>query len=410
MVIVKAKLWLVTLSSLIFVPQESRGLENSSLITEFAWKFFDYDWQSQEQKETYIKNGWYDPESLTSIDVDRSEDGRTFLTIIRDEGVPASLHTISSKIGESGPLLIPYPDWSWYENPNACDKRHITSVYRVAIDGCNRLWVLDTGLIGDEYICPAQLLAFNLKTDKLESATEIPDRVAQNKDGEGLLITPIVQVGDTCEDVTVYMADVSGHGILVWRDGKVKRIEENIFDPEENYSNFTIAGEKFTLDDGIFGMALTPQLDNEEGQYLFFRPLASRSIYGANTRSFDTYHGSGTLEFFSGRDFLSSQATAMAFSSQGTLFYGLTEEIGIGSWNMEKPFKAEYFEVTLQDTNRLQFVSGLKVIKTSWNSEDPISHQGESEYLLISSNRFQKILAGTQNFAEINFRVMTISI
>lgn len=57
-------------------------------------------------------------------------DGRTFVTIIRATGVPASVHTVSDHHGPSGPLLRPYPDWSWYNSGN-CDG--ITSVYRVAV-------------------------------------------------------------------------------------------------------------------------------------------------------------------------------------------------------------------------------------------------------------------------------------
>ena len=52
------------------------------------------------------------------------------MTIIKDYGVPASLNTISTIRGESGPLLRPYPDWSWYER-NDCNR--IISVYRVAV-------------------------------------------------------------------------------------------------------------------------------------------------------------------------------------------------------------------------------------------------------------------------------------
>lgn len=50
-------------------------------------------------------------------------DGRIFLTAIREEGTPASVLTITDKKGEGGPLLRPYPDWSWYRTlpMDGCD-------------------------------------------------------------------------------------------------------------------------------------------------------------------------------------------------------------------------------------------------------------------------------------------------
>lgn len=57
-------------------------------------------------------------------------DGRTFVTIEAGPGVPATLNTVSKKVGASGPLLCPYPDWSWHVK-NDCNV--ITSVYHIAV-------------------------------------------------------------------------------------------------------------------------------------------------------------------------------------------------------------------------------------------------------------------------------------
>lgn len=58
-------------------------------------------------------------------------DGRTFVTAARDKGVPASVMTITKIMGDGGPLLYPYPNWSWYRNKDTC--KGITSVYRVFV-------------------------------------------------------------------------------------------------------------------------------------------------------------------------------------------------------------------------------------------------------------------------------------
>lgn len=49
---------------------------------------------------------------------------------MRNKGVPASLNTISELKGPGGPLLQPYPDWTWAKRG---DCNGITSVYRVAV-------------------------------------------------------------------------------------------------------------------------------------------------------------------------------------------------------------------------------------------------------------------------------------
>ena len=73
------------------------------------------------------------------------------------------------------------------------------------IDQCNRIWVLDTGIFGTDRLCPAKLLIFDLYTNRLVDTLEIPENVARNNyNGEGLLITPIVETyGTYCEYKTV---------------------------------------------------------------------------------------------------------------------------------------------------------------------------------------------------------------
>lgn len=45
--------------------------------------------------------------------------------------VPASVVTVSDIIESGGPLLHPYPDWSWYNNSNMCD--NIVNVYMIHV-------------------------------------------------------------------------------------------------------------------------------------------------------------------------------------------------------------------------------------------------------------------------------------
>lgn len=86
-------------------------------------------------------------------------------------GVPITLGFINlhSNIQE----IKPYPDYTWHSaNGLNCDK--MTSVFRVAIDECQRMWVLDNGIVNRVRVCPPQLLLFNLTNDKLMHRYKFP--------------------------------------------------------------------------------------------------------------------------------------------------------------------------------------------------------------------------------------------
>ena len=179
---------------------------------------------------------------LTSLEsLDRS---RIFVTTPRFQpGVPVTLGYVQSQA--SSVLIQPYPDYSWHSSNGAnCDG--LTSVFRVAIDRCNQLWVLDSGVIGTTRKCPPQLVVFNLRTDKLVKRYKFPKE--QYKE-DSLFITPVRhdkcgkilisiftlfscflfpielnQILDTkdpapngrCSDTKVYIADVTAFALIVY--------------------------------------------------------------------------------------------------------------------------------------------------------------------------------------------------
>ena len=67
--------------------------------------------------------------------------------------------------------------------------------------------MLDTGNLDLSYVCPAKLLTFDLTTDRLINKRWIPDLVALNKSGNGLLISPTIYYEDSdshCQRPTVF--------------------------------------------------------------------------------------------------------------------------------------------------------------------------------------------------------------
>jgi Major royal jelly protein len=103
-------------------------------------------------------------------------------------GVPVTLGYVRG--GSQKPHLIePYPNYSWHSsNGEKCDKMSITSAIRVAIDKFKRLWVLDTGKIGDNFKCDPQLLIFNLKDDTVLRRHVFDKKVFT---AQSLLVNPV---------------------------------------------------------------------------------------------------------------------------------------------------------------------------------------------------------------------------
>lgn len=119
--------------------------------------------------------------SLVSLDK-----SKVFVTVPRfSEGIPASLGYIKAP---SNDLLIqPYPDYSWHSS-HGSDCNGLTSIVRVAVDECHRLYALDTGVIGSVRKCPPQLVVFNLVNDKFIKRYKFPK--SQYSD-VSLFITPV---------------------------------------------------------------------------------------------------------------------------------------------------------------------------------------------------------------------------
>nr|XP_033183503.1 uncharacterized protein LOC117153503 [Bombus vancouverensis nearcticus] len=364
----------------------ARNLENAMHVV-YEWKYIDFDFGSEERRQAAISSGEYNYTTVNPIDVDRWRN-LTFVTVIRDEGVPSSLNVISDKRGPGGPLLTPYPNWNW-TSTKTCSS--IISVYRVSIDRCNRLWVLDTGVIGDNRVCPAKLVVFDLTTSELLQQVEIPENIAINStSGQGLLITPAVQTfNPDCDRTYVYIADVDGYGLIVYDGSSFRRLTSNAFNFDPRYINYTIEGTSFQLRDGIVGMAISPLTNN-----LYFSPMSSHNLDHADTYQLMLVQGD-QVQYRVAEDILWTQASAKAVSRSGAVFFGLVNDTSIGCWNEFRSLNRENIGLVARNRRTLQFTSGLKV-KDCHGKEE----------LWALTNRYQRIAAGTLDYDDVNFRIL----
>lgn len=371
----------------------------------YTWKTLDFVFPSEQARQIAIRNGDFIPGAPLPIDVDVYEDGhqpKVFISIPRFQtGVPVTLGYVTDQLSAEGnPLIAPYPDWS-LNKIGSCDS--ITSVYRMQIDDCGRLWVLDTGKLSERRVCPPKLHIFSLQTNTLINRYSFPqDQIKE----DSLFVTIAVDVRDPDrggKDTFAYIADVTGFGLLVYdyRNSRSWRIQNNLFYPYPPYGTFHIRGDTFDLMDGILGLALGPIRDGD--RILYFHSLASRveswvptsvirnqSLFRDNTEA----KARSFVPFAMER---SSQSAAQAMDRNGVLFFGLLSDLAIACWN-SKLF-AEYGgrnnDVLFTNPETLQFPSGLKIVTAK---------KGRQELWVLTVS-FQKYMSGSLSSNETNYRI-----
>uniref|UniRef100_A0A336LSP6 CSON003511 protein n=1 Tax=Culicoides sonorensis TaxID=179676 RepID=A0A336LSP6_CULSO len=380
------------------------------LITQ--WNEMQFVFPTTDHRQLAVFQGKYVRGNSVPLDVDLdySDTGRSrlFVTVPRfQEGIPITLGVVSTSFATNESVIHAYPSYSWQESHGAnCDG--ITSVFRVAIDECERLYVLDTGRIGERLYCPPQLLVFNLRNDKLLQRYKFPFNILQDT---SILVTPVVNVLDPppgkCRDTQVYIADVTTFHMIVY-DMKTRsswRTANKLYYPHPTYGTFNVAGETFDLMDGLVGMALSPK-NTLGGQQMFFHPMASTSemtvpLWVLNNRT--AWENAGFFDYYQPRAFIElgdrgTQSVAQAMDRYGNLFFGLIDPIAIACWNIDSPYDNQNIKIVSQNDATLQFASGVKIIT---------NRLGEEE-LWVITNRFQKALTGSINMNEVNFRILAI--
>ena len=111
-----------------------------------------------------------------------------------------------------------------------------TSVFRIQVDDCMRLWVLDTGTVEilnkPKQICPPAIFIFDLNTDKLIHKYTFPkDHIKE----DSLYSNIIVDVRDGfCELAVAYCSDVFRYGLVVYDllSDSSFRVEHHLFYPD----------------------------------------------------------------------------------------------------------------------------------------------------------------------------------
>lgn len=407
MLAIKRKL----ISALFLLQCLTSGIDaRDTLRTILQWSQVEFEYENIEQREQEIKNGNFIPNNVGIIDADIYRSPKNpaypsiFVTMPKfQNGVPVTLGKVTQKKYKGNPIIRPYPSWEWHRNLSDCKKERMVSVFRIQVDECGRLWVLDSGKLGDDLICYPQILAFDLETDQLLFKYEIP---LSQIEPRSTLVTPIVDVRGSCRNTFVYAGDCQTYSIIVYdlKKGTSWRITDKRMFPDPDYGTYNILGDEFELMDGILGMSLTtPGL---LGRRLFFHAMSSDTETYVNTedirnRTRFIQNPQSSPEIFhtyAGRR--KSQSAAEAIDKNGIMYFGSMSDVTLNCWDTSTPYGPKYINVLDDNKNSMQFLSGIKIIRSKNSDED----------LLVVSSRFQKLATGRLNTNETNFRIMTAPI
>ncbi|EDW01046.1 protein yellow [Drosophila grimshawi] len=361
-----------------------------------------------QEQERVLHEGLYNPDNVIPIDVDvyythGDKTPSIFMTIPRfGKGVPYSLAYVTNEVQENGTVLRPYPSYDWHQSHGA-DCNGLTSVYRTQIDECGRMWILDSGEIDFVQHCAPQLYAIDLASGGVVHHYRMPRDMY--KEGVSRFVTPTIDLdAENCDVKHVYMADSIGDGIVVYDVTAQQswRIENKYTYPHPDFGTFTVAGESFQLWDGTVALTLTPHtLAGRMERMLYFHSLSSNwqmaiPLQVVNNASIWKRNDvSAGLDQFLLLGKRGSQCVGTAMSETGMLLCGLVQPAGILAWNIRQPYKHDNLALLIADEHRLQFTSGLKIIR---------NHEGKEE-LWALSNRLQKAFGAGLNFKEVNYRI-----
>lgn len=399
---------------------------SAKLDEKFKWKEVSYAWESESAKEEAIKSGRYQPENNLPLGLDLWKD-KLFITVPRwKSGVASSLNYINIDSKESSPVLIPYPSWeantvesdgisstktsagrtnapkATAVNGQLGDNSSIISTFRISVDECDRLWVMDTGLadiLGNpKQIAPPALVIFDLNTNKLIRRFIIPS--AQIK-SDSFLANVIVDVPKNgCDDAFAYVPDLGAYATVVYsfKTDKSWRVKHNFFYFDPINGDFNVGGVNFQWTDGVFAMALGPQ--TEQGtRTVYFHALASTKEF--SVPNFVLQNETRALSSESYYDYSlvgdrgpNGQSTAeFLYEKTNTLVYSQINKDGIACWNITKPYTPDTQGIIDSDSDALIFPNDLKIDRNG--------------NLWVLSDRLPTFIYKQLNPNEFNYRILT---
>ncbi|XP_015429902.1 PREDICTED: protein yellow-like [Dufourea novaeangliae] len=369
----------------------------------YAWSTVDFTYDSVVARDSAIYDGEFVAENNLPLGLEIWRD-KVFITLPKwKDGIPVTLATVPKHSKTKSPKLRPYPDWSWHQ-PGNCEG--LTSVFRVQVDECDRLWILDSGKTdistGGKETCPPAIFIFDLTTDTPIRKYIIPeDQVKQ----DSLYTNIVVDIrNEECGTAMAYASDVFRYGLLVYDFQKDSsfRIQHHLFFPDPLASKYELHGVKFQWTDGIFGMALSP-MDIHDDRTLFFHPMSSFREFAVSTSVFrDKRTAEESSDFFMpigrprAKDYGHSSGSVV--DRNGVMFFNMVTRDSVWCWDTRKEYIPQNLGVIGTSNLSLVFPNDIKV-----------DHEYDQNVWILS-NRLAMYLYGSIDNSKINYRVFRANV
>ncbi|KAF2879521.1 hypothetical protein ILUMI_26653 [Ignelater luminosus] len=326
---------------------------------------------------------------------------KLFVTVPRRRvGVPSTLNFVWMNSTERHNVpLIPYPNWRINQFDPTREPDNFVSIYRTAVDACDRLWMVDTGLIetpgNNTRVLPARIIIIDLNTDKvIRQYTLKPSDVVPHSTLANLAVDV---TANTCDRAFLYIPDLSGYGLVVYdfHENDSWRVRHNFFFVESLHGDFNVGGQRFHWNDGVFSVALSGV--NPDGfRTMYFHSMAGVHIFSVSTRvvrdrglATRSNHESD-FKIAAERAGGSQTSASDLHQPSGVLFLSLVNQNAIGCWNVNNNARSENFDIIHKDDQKLIYPCDLKV------------YQDE---VIVLSNTMPVFLFARLNYDETNFRV-----
>lgn len=377
--------------------------QNTKLQEVFSWKHVDFDFPDESARQEALKNEDFIPKNNLPLGLEVWKN-KLFVTCPRWKGgTAASLTYIDlEQTKEKSPKLKPYPNWEAH-NIRQDKPGTIVNVFRLNVDVCDRLWLIDTGMNGildkREIIRRKNIQVYNLLNDQLIREYIIPETSLKP---EAFLANIVVETSkENCNKAFAYIPDLAGNALIVYslEENDSWIVTHHFFHFDPLFGDYNIAGINFQWTDGIFGVALSPE-QSDGYSTLYFHPMSSSHEFAVSTKilrnktiASNAYHEFKVL----GSRGPNSQATAISYDNKtGVLFYTLLNKDAVGCWNPKsKDYSPETNAVIVSDHNTMVFPNDLKVDKNGT--------------LWVLTDRLPEFLFSHLDYDEDNFRILKAS-
>ncbi|XP_031629351.1 L-dopachrome tautomerase yellow-f2-like [Contarinia nasturtii] len=379
--------------------------EKSKLKEKFSWKNVEYDWPTPSAKEEAIRTQKYIPESNLPLGLDVWKD-KLFITVPRfAAGVASTLNyvRITDNNPDNSPVLKPYPNWQFHNvdvdsNGFIVNNMSLASVFRVRVDECDRLWVMDSGFIdhlGIQVKLPT-IYIFDLNTDQLIRQHQI--QLSDMKPGSYFINVVVDVPKNQCDNAHAYVPDlISGVVVYSYKLDQSWRAEHNFFHFDPSYTDYNVGGVNFQFVNGIFSLALGNP-DNMGVRTVYFHALSSSREFAVpnvvlqnqtratSTESFHDYYLVGDRGS-------NGQSTASFLDEKSNvLFYAQVNKDAVYCWNANKPYNWNTQGLVDMNSDSLVFVNDLKVDRDG--------------YLWVLSDRLPVFIYSKLNPNQFNYRIL----